>query len=414
MSLKLAVLIVLCSTIPAYAQKEFVYEVRASDCEKLPSSRRLSGFRVRGEQGIVTALHGVVSCKTIRAKSDYGEELSEVLKISKMDTDADVALLTSSELSRKSDAGLVFARSIKPLAGARVRVLGYPLQTAYHETELTVRKPAERPLIEEVPPGPIMDALRQRNSPGVKLNILSIQGPIVPGHSGAPVVDDRDRLVAIANGGLKGGTVSQSWAVPYGLVVWERTLPSSRLSQLADNVDVLFAFGPDEGSSVDAAGGSTAIVYTPSNFVNRASFNPAVPAVLVEDGKGSAHELTTHLAEALVGSDALFTPAFLESKRFSRAHAGDPTALSDLGLSAAASVIVLGTRQVKLSPQDVSGAQFIKADAVLHVRVYRPSDDFRSTSFIERATGVGFTEAVAEQSADENLVKRVKLRLATR
>jgi hypothetical protein len=68
---------------------------------------------VRGEQGIVTALHGVVSCRTIRAKSDYGQELSDALKIAKMDTDADVAVLTSAELSKKSDAGLVFARSIK-------------------------------------------------------------------------------------------------------------------------------------------------------------------------------------------------------------------------------------------------------------------------------------------------------------
>jgi hypothetical protein len=240
-----ALLLALCG--PVLAQREYVYQVRAAQCPASPVNRSLTGFRVRGEKGIVTALHGVVGCKAIRVKSDYGDLLTGPLTLSRFDVEADAALLVSDELLAKPANGINISRA--PAAeGSRALVLGHPLDTGYHETDVIIRRPALRPLFQEVP-GDVYEALRARNSPSVKLNILSIQGPVVPGHSGAPVVDMRGDLLGIADGGLKGGTVEQAWAIPYALVSWGRNASSGRLADLAENVDSLFKFQPFEEES---------------------------------------------------------------------------------------------------------------------------------------------------------------------
>lgn len=57
-----------------------------------------------------------------------------------------------------------------------------------------------------------------RGSPLYNAKVLSIQGEIEPGHSGAPILDSKNRVLAIANGGLKGGTVGICWAIPINQV----------------------------------------------------------------------------------------------------------------------------------------------------------------------------------------------------
>src|SRR5262249_54373265 len=62
-------------------------------------------------------------------------------------------------------------------------------------------------------------------------------------HSGAPVLDPQNRVVAVANGGLKAGTVGISWAIPYRDVRWERAASSAGLAALSrHDSHVLFSF----------------------------------------------------------------------------------------------------------------------------------------------------------------------------
>jgi hypothetical protein len=99
----------------------------------------LTGFRVRTEKRIVTALHGILDCNMIRAKTDYGESLTEQLSLSRYDVEADAASLISDELQRKPLVG-IDANSTPPVDGSRALVLGHPFSTSYHVTEVIIRR----------------------------------------------------------------------------------------------------------------------------------------------------------------------------------------------------------------------------------------------------------------------------------
>lgn len=154
-------------------------------------------------------------------------------------------------------------------------------------------------------------------------------------------------------------------------------------------------------------------VHTPTEgpLVNHANFNSTAPAVLMWGQNGASETLTQQIAAAVKGNDSLFLPAFVTSGRFARARQGDGSALTDLGLASAASLIVLGTRTVAVTPQEVAGEKMMKADAAASIRVYHPRDGFRSESFTERAIGAGFSAPDAERAADEALAKQVAARL---
>ena len=85
--------------------------------------------------------------------------------------------------------------------------------------------------------------MQARSSPSTKLQIASLQGPLVPGHSGAPVVDQDGSVVAIANGGLQKGTVGFGWAIPYAAVKFTPSGASTRVREIASREsDSLFRY----------------------------------------------------------------------------------------------------------------------------------------------------------------------------
>lgn len=148
-----------------------------------------------------------------------------------------------------------------------------------------------------------------------------------------------------------------------------------------------------------------------SLLVNRANFNPSVPAILFQDQDGVIEDLSQHVANALGGTDSLFLPEFVSSDRLARAQSGDASALAGLDLSNAASLIVFGKRMVVFSSEQVAGQDLVKADAVLSVRVYRPAAAFRSEHFTEHAIRAGFTKDDARRAVDDLLANQVIKRL---
>jgi hypothetical protein len=85
--------------------------------------------------------------------------------------------------------------------------------------------------------------MQDRGSPFYKAKVLSIQGQLLPGDSGAPILDSQNRVLAIADGGLKGGFAGISWAVPMNSLKWEddpvQTL--ARLRKLKPDAVFFFA-----------------------------------------------------------------------------------------------------------------------------------------------------------------------------
>lgn len=153
----------------------------------------------------------------------------------------------------------------------------------------------------------------------------------------------------------------------------------------------------------------------PANFVNRGNFNPNAPAVLIWGGSGDqGNDLSQRVASALKGTDGLFQDAFVKSGLFARASAGDAGVLRDLGLSGAASLIVLGRRMVKVGPQRVEGQDMFRAEGTVEVWVFDPANGYRSEGFRADTVKPGFSESEALKLADEALAEQISARLRGR
>jgi hypothetical protein len=225
-------------TIEGKAQDEHVYLIKMFDCTHLPSQRSQTGFRVRGMKGIVTALHGVADCRRVMARSLKGPILDQPLNIVKTDIDRDMALLSSPQLEQ-DDGGIERASTVVWESLGTVRAYGHPYGIGNLETTLTLRHPPLVPL-KTLIPDEALSAFIKRQSPSHLIKVVSLQGPLLPGHSGAPILDASGRVVAVANGGLKGGFASISWAVPFQDIEWDS--PTSRLKDLTQiDPNILFA-----------------------------------------------------------------------------------------------------------------------------------------------------------------------------
>ena len=96
----IALLLTAATIIPVYGHSQnqkvydqYVYLVKASDCAHEPKERALTGFRVHGIPGIITALHGVADSSNITVTSVDGKFRGGSVTISKVDIKNDLALL---------------------------------------------------------------------------------------------------------------------------------------------------------------------------------------------------------------------------------------------------------------------------------------------------------------------------------
>src|SRR4051812_26205184 len=82
-------------------------------------------------------------------------------------------------------------------------VVGHPLGASLMATTIKFRQPAIVPL-SDLLPDDMLWAIAEIGSPYVRFPVLSIEGTIVPGESGAPILSNTRELV-----GILGGTQSQ-------------------------------------------------------------------------------------------------------------------------------------------------------------------------------------------------------------
>ncbi|MBA2882474.1 hypothetical protein HNR65_002826 [Desulfosalsimonas propionicica] len=208
-----------------------VFQIVADDCSQGPR-RVQTGFLAEGYDGILTALHGVVDCNIFHARPTVGDPVSG-LEIVKVDVERDVALLGSDSFD-VSDYSVLPVGPI-PEQGDKLRVVGYPQALLdQHRIDLTLE--SNRKYLENLLPSndqSLIQDLLIRASPAIGISILSLTGDIQPGHSGAPILDLKDRVIGIGNGGLKGGTVGIGWGIPIdSLDLVEKNDRQTRISTL--------------------------------------------------------------------------------------------------------------------------------------------------------------------------------------
>ncbi|MFL5351077.1 trypsin-like peptidase domain-containing protein [Archangium sp.] len=220
----LSALLVSVTPTRSWAQpSEYVFKIRTGLCKDGSKGKTLSGFRLQAGRGIYTALHGVVGCSDIRAEflSSSRAVVWSELEIKYVDADLDVAVLSSEELdadSTRANLGLPQAKNPDWNSIKKLRTLGYPkgISGQLESSSLTVRSTPRVRLNQLLPPGDLK-VLGERKSPNVTRHVLSLEGHLIPGHSGAPVLIDESKQVgAIVIGGLDEGRIEISWAVPMG------------------------------------------------------------------------------------------------------------------------------------------------------------------------------------------------------
>jgi hypothetical protein len=191
----------------------------------LPSGEKIefTGFKVKGVPGIYTALHGVHGAKQVDAIFHDPQTRRVRMILSEVDLARDIALLVPKEGPSVLPAGGLGLgvwpsqpRLDMQLAGRPATVIGYPLgiDLKCATTQLTIRKPAVAELTQLLNPSARKE-LSGRGSPSTAAKMLSLQGPFLPGHSGAPILDADGAVIGIGIGGLGEGRVGHGWAAPF-------------------------------------------------------------------------------------------------------------------------------------------------------------------------------------------------------
>jgi hypothetical protein len=199
---------------------KYVYMIR-NPATRTHKTILQTGFRMRGRKGVITSLHGVADGVTFSAYNESGDVLNG-LKIVSVDVDHDLALLRSAELENRSADGLEAVENLAITPGESLRAFGHPEGiNLYIKDDLRAGTPVLKKLHSIIPPDSA-PLLGRRKSPSLNITILNISsGNVGPGYSGAPVVNSDGQVVGILDGGLRGGALAISWAIPINAAEWQ-------------------------------------------------------------------------------------------------------------------------------------------------------------------------------------------------
>ena len=183
-----------------------VLRVDARSCAT--PDRVATGFLWR-EGEAVTALHAVAGCSDVWVYYEI-QKLPRKAKVIRVLRRADLAIL---RIEDPPSAPALPIELKPPSLNDDLATLGYQLQIpTMSSTSLQLRVGGQK-LGDIVNPA-VRQQLAQSGSPSLDLEITNIEGHLVPGLSGAPVLNQAGRVVAIADGGLENGAVAISWAIP--------------------------------------------------------------------------------------------------------------------------------------------------------------------------------------------------------
>jgi hypothetical protein len=189
--------------------RKSIVRIDASQCDGDPRSG--SGFIWQSKAKAVTALHVVSGCNKVGVYFE-AQKVSKTAVIFKTLKMADLALLLIDD--PPDDSEPLQVSPAPPHVNDDLTVLGYPLLIPHmNTTSLKLRFGGNH--LKEIVPSTVRTELANIGSPSLDVEITNIEGHLVPGLSGAPVLNDSAKVVAIADGGLENGTVGISWGMPY-------------------------------------------------------------------------------------------------------------------------------------------------------------------------------------------------------
>lgn len=169
-----------------------------------------TGFLWKQNNWIVTTLHVIENQNDIKIKLENKVSNARVIKVLK---EYDLVLL---ELESPSSQLKVLSNlNINPNLNTQLYTMGYNgngnLNTIIDRTlRLGYNSNGK---LEGLLSTKLRDALNICKSPNPSIEILYLEGTLLPGFSGSPIIDELGRLVGVSDGGLEEGSSSISWGI---------------------------------------------------------------------------------------------------------------------------------------------------------------------------------------------------------
>lgn len=229
-----------------------VVQILGSGCSGEGRERAGSGFAWEKPGRVVTALHVVTGCTSVTVRyQGIGERTATVERTL---VARDLVLL---EVQDAPDLQPLAITADVPPVNAQVWVYGYGGGRATREDRLLRVTDANRetPLLSQAVDDSARRELQTLRSPLLDTEVLRVEGNLVPGDSGAPVLDSSGQVVAVGSGGLQRGTIGAGWAVRARYVAELATSEENAEGPAAGSAGVLYALvNPGIGAEATCGG----------------------------------------------------------------------------------------------------------------------------------------------------------------
>jgi S1-C subfamily serine protease len=169
-----------------------------------------SGFVLGNDSMIVTDLHVVAGCASYQVKYPGIDERPAT--VARVLMARDLALLKVDQPPPMVPA-LQLAKTT-PQVKEELEVIGFPLglpsydNASLHVTLATQITPVLRDGLDQQ----TLDQLKSVGFPALDTQVVRVDGHLLPGDSGAPLIDYQGNVAGIGDGGLERGTVGVGWA----------------------------------------------------------------------------------------------------------------------------------------------------------------------------------------------------------
>ncbi|AEL26417.1 S1 family peptidase [Cyclobacterium marinum] len=239
------------------------------------TSNALTGFVWKTPNQVVTSLHGMSRSGEIRIL--YQGQAWRKARIKKVLQKADLVLLELIEGQAPPPSTVAPLSQFNPTKvkfGTDVFAIGYNGGATGSSSRQMKKGYVNPETLSHLIPKKDKEALAKIGFPALDLNILYLEGSLLPGFSGAPVFDSQGKLIGIGDGGLEKGASNVSWIIPAGYLTELENSSTNSLPNGFENLRQLFS----AEATIDFPENEGNLTQTNKTFFPNSEFNSATIA----------------------------------------------------------------------------------------------------------------------------------------